>query len=353
MTHSRQQDTTVCLRRLRGGSLSFYTASLLLPKAIRTPAAALYGFCRVADDAIDFADDPVSALQELRLRLDDIYSDTSIALPEDRAFAHTVKAYSIPRDFPEGLLEGFAWDAEGKEYETIADLHDYSARVAGTVGAMMATIMGARSEQAIARACELGIAMQLTNIARDVGEDARLGRLYLPREWFREMGIEPDEWLANPEFSEQIATLVQRLLDNAEQLYRQAEKGVVFLPATCRPAIVAAAMIYREIGCELLRRDGDSVSQRTVVPTGRKIFLLSCSLARATTLKQNHPVVPHQASLFLVEAMTSTTPEKSEEMEQDWNPIPWWNVKQQIISVIDLFERLERRDQSARMQSAN
>ncbi len=353
MTHSMQQDTRLCLRRLRGGSLSFYTASLLLPSSIRTPAASLYGFCRVADDAIDFAHEPATALQELRSRLDDIYSSTNMAFPEDRAFAEIVKQFSIPRSFPEGLLEGFAWDAEGRHYETISELHDYSARVAGTVGAMMATIMGARSEQAIARACELGIAMQLTNIARDVGEDARTGRLYLPREWLREVGIEPDAWLEQPTYSEEMGMVIQRLLDNADRLYRQAEHGIAFLPAACRPAIVAAAKIYREIGCELLRNGSNSVSQRTVVPASRKVFLLSCSIVRATQLSIDEAIKPHAASMFLVDAMICTNSESSAAEEQEWNPIPWWNVKQQFLSVIDLFERLERRDKSAQLESVN
>jgi 15-cis-phytoene synthase len=102
----------------------------------------------------------------------------------------------LPRELPAALLEGFAWDAAGRYYETIDELHDYCARVAGSVGAMMALIMGVKNKQVLARACELGNAMQLTNIARDVGEDARNGRLYLPRSWMREAGIDPQAWLA-------------------------------------------------------------------------------------------------------------------------------------------------------------
>ncbi len=98
----------------------------------------------------------------------------------------------------DALLEGFAWDAAGRRYDTLDDLLDYAARVAGAVGAMMAVLMGVRDPALLARACDLGVAMQLTNIARDVGEDARAGRLYLPLAWLREAGIDPDAFLADP-----------------------------------------------------------------------------------------------------------------------------------------------------------
>jgi phytoene synthase len=123
----------------------------------------------------------------------------------DRALACVVHQVGIPRILLDALLEGFAWDAEGRQYETLEDLHDYAARVAGTVGAMMSMVMSTRTPSALARACELGLAMQLTNIARDVGEDARAGRLFLPRQWLREAGVDPDAWLQQPEFSPAIA----------------------------------------------------------------------------------------------------------------------------------------------------
>ena len=104
-----------------------------------------------------------------------------------------------PAALPEALLEGLAWDAEGRSYETLDDLFDYAARVAGTVGVMMTLIMGVRSPEALARACDLGVAMQLTNIARDVGEDARMGRIYLPRQWLREAGVDAEAFLADPQ----------------------------------------------------------------------------------------------------------------------------------------------------------
>ena len=115
-----------------------------------------------------------------------------------RARARWCTATAIPRALLDALLEGFVWDAQGRRYETLEELHDYAARVAGTVGAMMALLMGARGPARWPAPATSGVAMQLTNIARDVGEDARDGRLYLPRAWLREAGIDADAWLRAP-----------------------------------------------------------------------------------------------------------------------------------------------------------
>jgi 15-cis-phytoene synthase len=272
-------DQAACRKLMRGGSKSFFAASLLLPPRVRAPATALYAFCRLADDAIDDGADPHAAMRELQARLGDIYAGRPGVEDADRALAQVVHRFKIPRALLDALLEGFLWDAQGRRYETLADVQDYGARVAGTVGAMMALVMGAKSREAIARACELGVAMQLTNIARDVGEDARNGRLYLPRQWLREVGINPDAWLAAPRFSPAIALLTQRLLKAADELYQHAEHGVAELPRDCRPAIHAARLVYAEIGHQLMRDGLDSVNHRTVVSRRRKLALI----ARATS----------------------------------------------------------------------
>ena len=196
----------------------------------------------------------------------------------DRALAAVVTRFGIPQPLLAALLEGFAWDAEGRAYETLEEVHAYAARVAGTVGTMMALIMGASTSQALARACELGVAMQLTNIARDVGEDARNGRLYLPREWLREVGIDPEAWLRAPIFDGAIASVVQRLLNEADRLYRRAERGIAELPRDCRPAIQSARLVYAEIGREIERRGCDSLSHRAVVSKQRKLALMALSM---------------------------------------------------------------------------
>lgn len=272
-------DAAACRALMRSGSKTFFAASLLLPARVRGPARALYAFCRVADDLIDLGECPATAMRQLHERLDAVYAGRPQAFDCDRALASVVHGFAIPRELLDALLDGFLWDASGRSYESIEEVQAYGARVAGTVGAMMALVMGTRCEHALARACDLGVAMQLTNIARDVGEDARNGRLYLPRQWLREAGIEPQAWLATPRFDAAIAAVVQRLLRVADDLYESAEHGIAALPRDCRPAIHAARLVYAEIGRELERNGLDSIARRAVVSRQRKLALI----ARATS----------------------------------------------------------------------
>jgi phytoene synthase len=282
-----------CRAILRQGSKSFFAASQVLPKRLRAPAAAIYAFCREADDAIDSieAASPIdhrtqvkAALARLERRLDYLY-DTPSLLPYekpcavDQALKPVVHTYLLPRALFAALLEGFAWDAEGRQYQTFSQLRMYAARVAASVGTLMTLLMGERRPAVLARACDLGVAMQLTNIARDVGEDARNGRLYLPHDWLREAGIAPQDLLAQPQHSPQLASVIKRLLAEAEMLYRRSEVGIAYLPADCRMAICAARRIYADIGRKLARLHYNSVQLRAVVSLPRKLWILLRSLA--------------------------------------------------------------------------
>jgi phytoene synthase len=272
-------DVAACRQLLSNGSKSFFAASFFLPKMIRDPAAALYAFCRVADDAIDEQRDQQAALEQLRERLDRVYRGCPLPMAPDRAFAATVEHFELPRALPEALLEGFEWDAEGRRYETIGGVLDYSARVAAAVGAMMTVIMGVRAPNVLARACDLGSAMQLTNICRDVGEDARNGRIYLPLQWLRDQGLDVEAWLRNPIYNDAVGAVTKRVLDLAGEIYQRAETGIAKLPVACRPGIYAARLLYAEIGQEVARNGYDSVSRRAVVPPARKVALLSRAVA--------------------------------------------------------------------------
>ena len=304
-------DQAACRRLMRGGSKSFFAASLLLPQRVRGPATALYAFCRRADDEIDLGEDPHAAMAWLRHRLDDVYDGRPQDIDCDRALAAIVHACRIPRELLDALLEGFLWDAQERRYETLADVEAYAARVAGAVGAMMALVMQTTSPQAIARACELGVAMQLTNIARDVGEDARNGRLYLPRAWLRDAGVDPDAWLRQPVFDARIAQVVERLLSTADALYLRAENGIAALPRDCRPAIRAARLVYAEIGQQLRREGLDSISHRTVVPRNRKLALMARASAAAWTTPGDADLqlTPLPAIQYLVAASAQRPPE--------------------------------------------
>lgn len=320
--HATAEDLETCRVLLKGGSRSFHAASKLLPESVHGPAGAIYAFCRLADDEIDNAidndslmgpsphTDPQAALARLRHRLDSAYAGAPLAISVDRAFADVVRRHAIPRALPEALLEGFAWDAAGRTYETLEDVLAYGARVAGAVGAMMTVLMGKRAPETVSRACDLGVAMQLSNIARDVGEDARAGRLYLPRTWLREEGVDPELWLADPVFTPQIGRVVARLLAVADILYVRADAGIGQLPLVCRPGIGAARLLYAEIGRQVLRHGGDSVSRRAVVSGRRKLALLGHSLFDALFPATINSAPPLPETRFLVEAVLMATPRR-------------------------------------------
>ncbi len=327
-----------CTRLLRSGSKSFYVASRLLPARVREPASALYAFCRVADDLIDLGDSCESGLAEVSERLDAAYRRTADGDTIDAAFANVVQAFAIPRELPEALVEGFQWDASGRRYPNLSSLCDYAARVAGSVGAMCALLMGARAPQVLARACELGVAMQLTNIARDVGEDAAAGRLYLPEDWLREAGIDPDAWLSQPQFSPALGTVVKRLLATADRLYRSAEAGIAALPPSCRLGIGTARFVYAEIGREVERQGCDSVSSRATVGPRRKASGILRSLARSHWLDLAEP--PLAEVRFLVEAVQQAAAPSASRARgsRAFDPIG------RIVWTMELFDRIQRRE---------
>jgi len=298
-------DLAQCRQMIRDGSKTFYTASLLLPQRVCDASRALYGFCRVADDLVDHSADSRAAVDTLLGRLDGIYRGQPDNEPADRAFADVALRFAIPREIPEALIEGFAWDASGRHYQTLDDLHAYAVRVAGTVGAMMSLVMQVREPFAIARACDLGVAMQLTNIARDVGEDARNGRLYLPQDWLAEDGLDAKAFMTAPQPSPALSKVLGRLLAEADRLYAQSLSGIAMLPAACRPSIHAARLLYAEIGRAVEKNGHDSVTRRAVVPTQRKLALLAKAVT-ASLQSAPHSTAPAIPSAqFLIDAVAT------------------------------------------------
>jgi phytoene synthase len=270
-------DIEACKQILAVGSKSFAAASLLLPRRMRGPAAAFYAFCRIADDLVDFSDDPSAAVVELAARLDRIYADTPDDDPVDRAFCRVVLGHAIPREVVDALIEGFEWDAGERDYETLPELLGYCARVASAVGVVMTLLMGPREARTIARACDLGAAMQLTNICRDVLEDAGRGRLYLPAAWLREREIDPVQFVANVQTyagDPRVAEIVEALLREADEYYLRADAGLAMLPRDCRPAIRAASLIYADIGRVIREQGCDPTRGRAHTSKARKLWLL-------------------------------------------------------------------------------
>ena len=296
-------DDRACAAAIRAGSRSFHAASLLLPSKVRRDALALYAFCRMSDDLVDAPDGAGSAADRLSVRLDAIYGGRPHAHYADRAFARVVREHAIPKAVPDALIEGFRWDEAGRAYATIDELNGYGARVASTVGVMMTLIMGRREPAVLARACDLGLAMQLTNIARDVGEDARNGRVYLPIDWLSEAGADPRQLLADPAPSPAVRAVTARLLSEADRLYDRARTGIGGLPRGCRPAIGAALGIYREIGRVVAANGHDSVTRRARTTGWRKLDLAARSMRHLVDGGTVDAAPTEPAARFLVDAV--------------------------------------------------
>ncbi len=334
-------DMTLCKQQLSNGSRSFYFASHLLPSVMQHAACGLYAFCREADDLVDEGDDPKSALEALHYRLDRIYEGKPQYVATDRVLTQIVHTYQMPRELLNALLEGFAWDAEGKLYHSIEDVYDYSARVAGAVGVMMSVLMGVRDAKTLARAADLGTAMQLTNIARDVGEDAHLGRIYLPMDELKAEGVDPAEMLANPTYSDGIGVVTKRLLERADWLYKRADHGIAHLPRKYQPGIRAARKLYAAIGQKVSEHNYNSVDQRAIVDTGKKFALLTSAIAFAQPRSNalNTPALPQNQ--FLVDAVVASG-SAAPAIKTD-------PFKVRTLWIIDLFETLRETDRDARI----
>lgn len=285
-----QQDLEECRQVIRVHSRSFHAASLLLPGRMRDAAVATYAFCRGADDDVDAHGTALEKAQRhalTRTRLDALYAGQPMPTAVGRAFAWVVHTFSIPKAEPVALLDGMQQDLAQVRVPDEDALLAYCYRAAGVVGLMMSRIMGRGDRMALQRAVDLGMAMQLTNIARDVGEDARNGRVYLPQTWLVEAGSSQEQVLEGKDLPA-IRAVNLRVLALAERFYVSGMDGISLLPGGCRPAILAAALIYREIGMKVLARGGDGMTERMRVGGMRKAVLACVSVLQTLLLPRFH-----------------------------------------------------------------
>lgn len=261
-------------------SRSFAVAARLLPVAIRQDVQRLYAWCRWCDDAVDSCDDQSIARGRLKLLRSDVVRIYRGQQPHHRAsawLAELVEKYSISRELPLGLLDGMEMDLDLDQFRSEEELLRYCYHAAGVVGLMLCHIFGVTDPRAMRHAKSLGMAMQLTNIARDVREDSERNRCYLPKTWLPE-GVDGSS-------EQQIALAVKRALDLAEQYYEIGNAGIHYLPSGVRRPIRIASAVYREIGLEI-RRTGYCVMQgRVVVPKTR--FLTTVASAWSSGLFEN------------------------------------------------------------------
>jgi len=272
-------DLETCREMLQAGSKSFFFASRLLPRTTRDATTAFYAFCRLADDLVD---EPEEGAQEgvvaVRQIVDRVFDGTPGDHPVERALAVVVHKHTLPRGPFDALIEGFEWDRDGRNYRTLPDLVGYCVRVASSVGVVMACLMGRRGTEALGRAVDLGVAMQLSNIARDVAEDANRGRIYLPTVWLDEGGLQPETIRAGEPVPEAVAPVVTRLLQTADAYYASGLRGIALLPWRYRWAIRAAALIYRDIGRVIRLAPVTMLQTRAATSAARKLLLATRAL---------------------------------------------------------------------------
>ena len=315
-------------RAIRDGSRSFAAASRVFERDIRESVHHLYAWCRYCDDCVDEQElghgtsGPMSSPEpggastaDRRARLDRLREQTSAVFRrvranpirsdeksslDDRASAVfaalecVVRRHALPERPCLELLEGFEMDVEGRRYATIDDTLRYAYHVAGVVGVMMAHVMGVRDDATLDRAADLGIAMQLTNIARDVMDDADTGRVYLPESWLRETGVavarsssgstrQPDlpsvaegpselaRRVAALEHRDGVVEVVRRLLDVADRYYDSGRRGIGALRWRHAWAVASAGFVYGDIGRVVRRRGREAWSSRSRIGMSRKV----------------------------------------------------------------------------------
>ncbi len=263
-------------------SKSFSLASRLLPAAVRHEVVALYAWCRRADDAVDLSADPPASLARLEAELDAVYRGQPGDDPILRAFARLVERRTLPRHYPQELLAGMAMDLRPDLYPDDVALALYCYRVAGVVGLMMCHVMGLADDDALPQAAQLGMAMQLTNICRDVGEDWARGRLYLP---YRSLGFGDEApvrtALTRPIEADLRARLprqVRAALAQADAYYRAGMAGIPALDWRCGLAVRSAARIYRGIGAALARQDCQPLAGRAYLSGRGKAWQVLAAL---------------------------------------------------------------------------
>jgi len=251
-------------------SKSFYFASALLPEEKRSAVRALYAFCRIVDDIVDEATDTEREFQLdywRRMVETTSFSDDDLVAA---AWADTLTRYHIPGHYALQLIDGVARDLIQTRYQTFEELTTYCYGVASTVGLMSMYIVGFYSKDAVPHAIKLGVALQMTNILRDVGEDYRSGRLYLPREELVFYGIREKD-ISERRVTDNWRQFMKFQIERTRQLYEESWEGVKMLEREGQFAIGAASVFYQGILDEIEKHDYDVFNYRATSSAWRKV----------------------------------------------------------------------------------
>ncbi len=273
---SLEQSYDYCMDLFKLHAKSFYFASRYLEREERRAIASLYAFCRLADDFADEIDLPKDALE----RELDVLADITNRMadgevfdhPIFRAFGDTMVRYNIPVRYLHELIEGVRMDVNLTEVKTVKELDTYCYHVASTVGILMCYVWGATDSETLARAADLGHALQLTNILRDIAEDYENGRIYLPletREIFRVDRSDFEKKTVSPDFK----SLIQHEIARARSIYAKADVGTRDLPPAGAFTVKVAGRVYGEIMAEIEKMDYQVWKKRAVVPKWKKLWI--------------------------------------------------------------------------------
>lgn len=276
-----RQSFAFCGRVTRTYAKSFSFASHVLPAEKRMASYAIYAFCRHADNIADSAgaEDRVSRIAALRGELAAVYAGATPGGMLMPAFQATIERYHIPQEYFLDLLEGVEMDLTLSSIQTFGELHRYCYRVASTVGLAMSRVFGVTDEQALAAAADLGVAMQLTNILRDIAEDRARGRCYLPREEMEHFGYSMDD-LAAGVLNDRFVALMAHQVARARRYYRSADGGIPSItPDGSRFCVVLMSRTYEAILDVIAAREYDVFSGRAATSPLRKLGIAVSALA--------------------------------------------------------------------------
>jgi len=276
---------------------SFYFAAKFLPKHKQRPIYAVYALCRSVDDEVDEAEvtsekEAIEAVQRWKTKLKEVYNSVNngqrlsiIEVEKHSNSPHTthhsalvllawkdlLKTYKIPQNLPLELMKGVVQDTHVKRYETFDELYIYCYRVASTVGLMSSEIFGYTEPETLHYAESLGIAMQLTNILRDVKEDAAMNRIYLPQEDLRKFNVSENQIFAG-KTNENFVELIKFQIERAREFYRKSYKGISLLDKDARFTVLLALKIYSQILDEIERQNYNVFQKRAHTTLRQKVF---------------------------------------------------------------------------------
>ena len=283
-------------------SKSFYFSAQMLPSEQRWATFALYGFCRHCDNLIDTPrqrteTEIVREIQRLTEELKVAYNTGESQDPIIRAFILVAKVYGIPIAYPLDLLNGVAMDVQQTRYKTFDELTLFCYRVAAVVGLMMTYVLGYKDDRAFGYAKQLGIAMQLTNILRDVKEDKEMGRIYIPQMDLAQFDVTEQDIL-DEKMTPQLRALIKFQIERADRYYTEAIPGISLLKTESQYAIYSAARIYRGILRKIEECDYNPFLSRVFVPSTQKIKILLHEGLRTKVLSAQEKLFPAHSGII-------------------------------------------------------